>query len=62
MFSTIDCNPIREDIYCVYGVRCPCGFHVFLYQFHLRWMANANTLSSGIWALNVLGLIDIVWS
>ena len=50
-------NPQRESVeyrLCwvpnVIFLHWPCTFH-FLCRFHLRWVANANPISSGIWAL-----------
>ena len=52
-------NPKRESVdYRLRWVpnenflRWPCTFHFFVCRFHLRWVANANPISSGIWALD----------
>ena len=29
------------------------NFHVFLYQFHSRWVTDANVFFGGIWALHL---------
>ena len=61
IYVIADANPQRQSVeyglrwaFWRWGWRWACTFHVFCWRwactFHLRFVANANPVSSGIWA------------